>query len=107
MLVEQVRCYDHDGRPHELLLVDGAEVQLTVYKLDPDDRLLRRDRAAEWLTRQDTIAATASPVAGALIRLWARQTAEHGAVEDPNGDLCRASDLDDHQQQREEEQGET
>lgn len=83
MLVERVLGYDGDGRALEALFLDGVEArQVTCYELDPDDRMLRRGRATEWLARQHAIAAGASPAAAELIRTWAEQTAEHGAVDD-------------------------
>lgn len=83
MLVERVLGYNGDGRALEALFLDGVEVQqITCYELDPDDRLLRRGRTAEWRERQHAIAAAASPAAAELIRRWADQTAEHGAVDD-------------------------
>lgn len=84
MLVERVQGYDGDGRPCEVVFVDGAEVPVRHYELDPDDRLLRRGRAADWVARQDAAATGASQAAGVLIRRWAQQTAERGAVDDPD-----------------------
>lgn len=83
MLVERVLGYNGDGHALEALFLDGVEVrQVTCYELDPDDRMLRRGRGAEWLQRQHAIAAAASPAAAELIRRWADQTAEYGAVDD-------------------------
>ncbi|WP_370973971.1 hypothetical protein [Amycolatopsis sp. cg9] len=83
MLVERVLGYNGDGHALEVLFLDGVEVrQVTCYELDPDDRMLRRGRSAEWLQRQHDLADAASPAAAELIRRWADQTAEHGAVDD-------------------------
>lgn len=92
MLVERVQGYDGDGRPCQAVFVDGAEVLVHHYELDPDDRLLRRGRTVDWLARQDTAATHASPVAAALIRRWAQQTAEYGAVDDSDDELADGSD---------------
>lgn len=83
VLIEQVTGYDGDGRAVEALFLDGVQVRPTAcYELDPDHRLLRRGRTTDWLQRQHTIAAGASPAAGELIRRWADQTAEYGGVDD-------------------------
>lgn len=78
------------------MFVDGDEAVITHYELDPDDRLLRRGRTEEWLTRQDTVALAATPAAAALIRQWARQTAEHGAIQDPDDELDTDQDVEPH-----------
>ncbi|MGW4527792.1 hypothetical protein [Amycolatopsis sp. NPDC004378] len=89
MRVERVLGYNGDGRALEALFLDGVETrQVTCYELDPDDRMLRRGRTTEWLARQHAIAAGASPAAAELIRSWAEQTAEHGAVDDLDDELA-------------------
>ncbi|MFI6029503.1 hypothetical protein [Amycolatopsis magusensis] len=88
MLVERVLGYNGDGHALEVLFLNGVEIrQVTCYELDPDDRMLRYTGSGPWLERQYAAAATASPAAAALIRKWADQTAEHGAVDDLDDDL--------------------
>jgi hypothetical protein len=83
VLVERVLGYDGEGRALEALFLDGVEAQqIAYYELDPDDRMLRRGRTGEWRERQHASAAAASPAVAALIRKWADQTAEYGAVDD-------------------------
>ncbi|GAA2782989.1 hypothetical protein GCM10010470_16190 [Saccharopolyspora taberi] len=72
--------YDGDGRPHDVIVVDGHEAAVTYYELDSDARLLRRGRAQEWLHQQEQRATQASPQAGRWIRRWAHQTAQSGAI---------------------------
>ncbi|ASR39990.1 hypothetical protein BAY61_32435 (plasmid) [Prauserella marina] len=79
--VEMIIGYDGDGRPHEVIVVDGRETEATYYELDPDDRRLRRGDPAEWLCQQELRAAAATPAAAAWIRRWAAQTAQHGEIE--------------------------
>jgi hypothetical protein len=95
VLVERVLGYNGDGHALEALFLDGVEVQqVTCYELDPDDRMLRRGRGEEWRERQYTIAATASPAAAELIRRWADQTAEDGAVDDELHDVIDGEVVD-------------
>ncbi|WP_157597032.1 hypothetical protein [Saccharomonospora saliphila] len=78
---EMVVGYDGDGRPHEVIVVDGHEAAaVTYYELDPDARLLRRGHHQEWLHQQEQCATQASPQAARWIRRWAQQTAQSGAI---------------------------
>jgi hypothetical protein len=80
--------YDGDGRPHEVIVVDGHEADITYVEIDPDHRLLRRGQAADWLRQQEQRATQASPPAARWIRHWAAQTAESGAI-DPDDEPAR------------------
>lgn len=84
--VEVIVGYDADGRPHDVIVVDGRETAATYYELDPDARLLRRGRTDEWLRQQEQRATQASPQAAMWIRGWARQTARDGAIDSEIGD---------------------
>lgn len=77
--VEVVVGYDSDGRPHEVIFVDGREAAaVTYYELDPDTR---RGRNEEWLHQQEQRAMQASPQAALRIQYWAQQIARDGAIE--------------------------
>ena len=78
--VEIVIGYDADGRPHNIILVDGHETDVTVYELHPKAPLLQRGRAGNWILQQERRASQASPQAASRIRSWAYQTVHDGHI---------------------------
>lgn len=72
--------YGADGRPHNIVLVDGHETEVTVYELDPSSKLLQRGRAGNWILQQEKGASQASPQAASRIRSWAYQTVHDGHI---------------------------
>lgn len=78
--VEIVVGYDANGRPHNIVLVDGHETEVTVYEIDPRAKLLQRGRAGNWILQQERRASQASPQAASLIRSWAYQTVHDGYI---------------------------
>jgi hypothetical protein len=79
--VELVAGHGGDGQLEEVIFVNGTKADVTSYVLDPDHRLLKKKRAAEWLAQQECRATAGSPAAAALVRNWAQQTADRGEVD--------------------------